>query len=154
MPTEQQIRDALKSVRFPGYSRDIVSFGLLKEVSAQNGVVRISIQFTSSNPQAAQQIKLDAEQALRALSGVTAVHVDVKETAPAAAPTSPWSQQNAIPGIKHVVAVASGKGGVGKSTVSANLACALTHLGARVGRGRWRWRLSAPNAICKPVAVV
>jgi ATP-binding protein involved in chromosome partitioning len=52
---------------------------------------------------------------------------------PAAAPQSPWAQQQKVPGIQRIVAVASGKGGVGKSTVSVNLACALQHLGARIG---------------------
>src|SRR5204863_6177143 len=66
---------------------------------------------------------------------VSTVYVDVKGQpgAQPSAPQSPWSHQQKVPGIQRVVAVASGKGGVGKSTLSVNLACGLRHLGARVG---------------------
>lgn len=133
MITESQVRDALRAVKFPGYSRDIVSFGLVKEIAATTDAVSVSIQLTSGNPEAALQIKAESEQALKSLPNAKSVHVDVRTNAPAPAAAGPWSQQSPIPGIKRVLAIASGKGGVGKSTVSANLACALTHLGARVG---------------------
>jgi ATP-binding protein involved in chromosome partitioning len=135
MITEDEIRNALKSVKYPGYTRDIVSFGLIKQVSAQNGAVSVSMQLTSGSPEAAQQIKADSERALKNLPGVTHVHVEVKAPtgAQAAGAASPWQNQNRVPGIQRIVAVASGKGGVGKSTTSVNLACALKHLGARVG---------------------
>jgi ATP-binding protein involved in chromosome partitioning len=135
MATENDIRNALMTVKYPGYSRDIVSFGLVKEISTNNGAVSVSMQLTTNSPEAAAQIKAESERVLKALPGVTAVHVEVKQkagSAPAGA-SNPWSNQNRVPGIRHVVAVASGKGGVGKSTTSVNLACALTHLGAKVG---------------------
>lgn len=134
--SSEDIINALKAVKYPGYSRDIISFGLVKAANAANGAVSVSMQLTSPNPQAAAQIKAESEQVLKALPGVQQVFVEVKQPAGAAgAPTgaSPWAHQNKVPGIKRVVAVASGKGGVGKSTLSVNLACGLRHLGARVG---------------------
>ena len=134
MLTQDDIKNALKAVKYPGYSRDIVSFGLVKEISAANGAVSVAMQLTSPNPDAAQQIKAEAERVLKTLPGVNRVHVEVRQPAAGqAAPGNPFANQNKVPGVKRVIAIASGKGGVGKSTVSVNLACALKHLGARVG---------------------
>jgi len=135
--SQDAILNALKAVKYPGYSRDIVSFGLVKSVAAHEGDVSVSMQLTSANAEAATQIKAESERVLQALPGVKMAYVEVKQ--PAATPgapaggQNPWAGQNRVPGIKRVVAVASGKGGVGKSTVSVNLACGLRHLGARVG---------------------
>ena len=134
MLSQDTILNALKSVKYPGYSRDIVSFGLVKEVSAANGAVSVTLQLTSPNPEAAQQIKTESERLLKNLPGVNHVHVEVRQPAAGqGAPQSPFANQNKVKGVKRIIAVASGKGGVGKSTCSANLACALTHLGAKVG---------------------
>jgi len=136
MITEDDIKNALKNVKYPGYSRDIVSFGLVKQVASNAGAINVAMTITSADPEVGRQIKTESERVLRALPDVKTVYVQVQQPsppAPGAAPASPFGQQNRVPGIRRVVAVASGKGGVGKSTVSVNLACALRHLGAKVG---------------------
>ncbi|HUS35898.1 MAG TPA: Mrp/NBP35 family ATP-binding protein [Verrucomicrobiae bacterium] len=133
MVTEEQVKEALKAVKYPGYSRDIISFGLIKEVATANGAISVTMQLSAASPEVAAQLKADAEQALRGLPGVQRVHIDVRNTPPAGNTPNPWGNQNTVPGIKHIVAVASGKGGVGKSTASVNIACGLRHLGAKVG---------------------
>jgi len=132
MIQEQQVYDALKSVKFPGLSRDIVSFGFVKQVRIEGGDVDLLIQFSTENPQIAAQIKSDAEAAVSSLDGVSSVNVDLQIA------TRP--QTGAAPGpvrsldkVKYLIAVASGKGGVGKSTVSTNLALALASQGQKVG---------------------
>jgi len=133
--TEEDIKTALTAVKYPGYSRDIVSFGMIKRIATSNGAVSVTMQLAGGNAQIAQQIKAESEQVLRALPGVEKAYVAVEHQGTSASPgaSSPWAQQNKVPGIRRVVAVASGKGGVGKSTLSVNLACALNQLGARVG---------------------
>jgi ATP-binding protein involved in chromosome partitioning len=103
-------------------------------MAANNGAVSVSIQLTSPNSEAAQKIKTEAEQALRAIPGVQMVSVQVNQpAAPAGAQPSGMAAPNKVAGIKRIIAIASGKGGVGKSTCSVNIACGLHHLGERVG---------------------
>jgi ATP-binding protein involved in chromosome partitioning len=137
MLTQQEVIEALKTVKYPGYSRDIMSFGLVKELAVNKGAVSVGIQLTGGTPEIASQLKAECEALLKKLPGATQVVVQVGHpggsgSAPAGEP-NPWANQNRVPGVHRVVAVASGKGGVGKSTMSANLACALVHLGHRVG---------------------
>ncbi len=136
MVTEESVKNALRAVKYPGFSRDVVSFGLVKQVAVKNGAVSVSLNLTSGNPEIARQIRAQSEHVLQALPGVNAVFVEINQPptpAPGGAAQSPFGQQSKVPGLKRIVAVASGKGGVGKSTVSVNLACGLHHLGAKVG---------------------
>src|SRR5712691_7518625 len=130
--SEEQITDALKSVKYPGFSRDIVSFGLVKSVKIDNGEVKVQLALATNDPNIPAAIKNDSEKVLRGIAGVqnAKVLIDI-HAPPAGAGAGVGATQ--IPGIKHVIAVASGKGGVGKSTVAANLAVALEQSKARVG---------------------
>jgi ATP-binding protein involved in chromosome partitioning len=130
--SETEVRAALRNVKYPGFSRDIVSFGLVKSVNIDNGEVRVQLALATNDPTVPQTIKTDAEKVLRAIAGVQSAKVLIDIHAP---PTGAGAGVDAmrLPGIKHVIAVASGKGGVGKSTVAANLAVALDQAKARVG---------------------
>jgi ATP-binding protein involved in chromosome partitioning len=136
MPTQEQILDALKKVRFPGLSRDIVSFGFVRDVRVDGGAVSLTIHFQTENPAVGQQIARDAEAAVRGVEGVEEVHLNLeigaRQSASASAPMSA-SGPGSLAGVTYRIAVASGKGGVGKSTVSTNLALSLRALGHTVG---------------------
>ena len=113
----------------PDLHRDIVSLGFVTQTAFCDGHVKVTINLTTPACPVKDQMKKQAEDLLRKLPGVTAVTVDM--TAVVKAQEGPPRQ--IAPDIKHIVAVSSGKGGVGKSTVAVNLACALARTGASVG---------------------
>jgi ATP-binding protein involved in chromosome partitioning len=133
MPTTDDIRQQLATVKYPGFSRDIVSFGLVKDIVITGSEVAVQLAITAADAKIPAQIKAEAEAAICALPDVTKAAVRVDIHAPQQAHVAGAMPQTSIPGVKHVIAVASGKGGVGKSTVAANLACALSAAGARAG---------------------
>ena len=130
--SEEQVKTALKLVKYPGFTRDIVSFGLVKSIHIDNGDVKVQLALATNDPNIPAAIKNNAESALRAIEGIRSTKVLIDIHAPPAGAGTGMATTR-IPGIKHVIAVASGKGGVGKSTVAANLAVALEQTGARVG---------------------
>src|SRR6185295_13643538 len=132
MPTQEQVLDALKKVRFPGLSRDIVSFGFVRDVKVDGSTISFTIHFQTENPNVGQQIARDAEAAVRAMEGVADVRLNLEVGAKTGTTASMSMQPSALSGVKYRIAVASGKGGVGKSTVSTNLALSLRALGHTV----------------------
>src|ERR1700733_12871629 len=132
--TESTIIERLKSVKFPGYSRDIVSFGLVKEVKLAGGDVLVRLAVATSNPAVAEAIKREAENAVSATPGVNSARIVIDiSNPPDTGKGTAGAAATGITGVKHVIAVASGKGGVGKSTVAANLAAALQQRGLKAG---------------------
>ncbi len=129
--SESALREALGKVKYPGFSRDIVSFGLIKGIAAAGGNVTVQMALTTAEPGVAARIRDDASAALSAVPGVSSVDIKIDIQAPAQAAGVPGPAR--IEGVRNVIAVASGKGGVGKSTVAANLAVALAASGAKVG---------------------
>jgi ATP-binding protein involved in chromosome partitioning len=134
---EDQIWQVLRTVKFPGMSRDVVSFGFVKGVRAEGGAVEVDLHMATANQAAASAVKAAIEKALAAQPGVARFAVRLSVAAPArpeeAAQRATMQEPGLLPGIRQVVAVASGKGGVGKSTVAANLAVVLGRMGYRVG---------------------
>ena len=125
------VLNALKVVVDPDLERDIVSLGFVKDLAIDRGRVSATIELTTPACPAHDQIRDRAVSALRAVPGVD--DVSIQMTARVRSASQPAKGQPPLPGVKNVIAVGAGKGGVGKTTVSVNLALALAKMGARVG---------------------
>ena len=130
---KDKVKEILSKINYPGFSRDIVSFGMVSGVEINPNEIVINLSITSQNSEKKSILVGDIEKKLGEY--FSSVIVNVEEKVPNV--PSPGAQQASpepvLPNVKHVIAVASGKGGVGKSTVASNVACGLCEKGFKVG---------------------
>jgi ATP-binding protein involved in chromosome partitioning len=128
---EKAVLDALRVVRDPDLNKDIVSLGFVKNLRLDGGRVAFTIELTTPACPVKDQMRDQARAAVVAVPGVTSVEIEM--TAQVRAVARPESGRAPVEGVKNIIAVGAGKGGVGKTTVAVNLAVALASRGSRVG---------------------
>ncbi|MDH4943483.1 Mrp/NBP35 family ATP-binding protein [Sulfurimonas sp. C5] len=128
--TEEIVKSALSKVAYPGFTKDIVTFGFVKDIVINGTDVSCTVDITSSAPEVAQQITDEATTELKR-AGATNVAINIK--APVMPRESSSRGKNIAPQVKNFLMVSSGKGGVGKSTTSVNIAVSLAKMGKKVG---------------------
>ena len=130
-PDRDAVLNALRAVVDPDIRRDIVTLGFVKNLSIDSGRVAFTIELTTPACPVKEQLREQATNAVRSVTGVN--QVDVQLTANVRSALAPETGRPPLPGVKNVIAVGAGKGGVGKTTVALNLALSLAKCGSRVG---------------------
>ena len=135
MTTVDDIRERLTEIRPPGFPRDIIGLGMVQSIDSHDGAVTIHLNPPAMPPSSLNATIADIRRAVGALDGVKEVTVRVQQAgaAPGATGAAAFNELGPLPGVRDIIAVASAKGGVGKSTVATNLALAMRQRGLRVG---------------------
>lgn len=131
--TKERVIDQLRTVNDPELHKDLVTLNMVKNVAVCDGIVNVKIELTTPACPLKDKIRDDVQAAVHRLEGVVEVNVEFSANVAQATPQQQAAQSNPLPGVKQIVAVGAGKGGVGKSTIAVNVAVGLAREGAKVG---------------------
>ena len=133
---KEQVIELLKKISYPGFSRDIVSFGMIHDVLINEDKLSVVLNIKSQNEEKKAKVINEIKNLLESESGYKDIKISLNQNvSDSQAPMSTPASQgpSSLSGIKHIIAVSSGKGGVGKSTVAVNLALSLRDIGLKIG---------------------
>ena len=145
MINEKDILAYLEKVQYPGFSRNFVSFVLVKSISIEENDVVINIELATKDPSIPKKIHNDSQEAINLVPGIGNVKINIDIKSPPEQIGENTIGQSSLPGVKKIIAVASGKGGVGKSTVATNIAVALSLLDENISVGLCDCDLYGPS---------
>ena len=134
----QNVQSALRNINYPGYSRDIMSFGIVRDIGIDDGIIWVKVEVTTSDSTVLKNLKADIEAKLGEVPGAKGVEVSLVVSQPqkkvSSEPIKPEGKPSSLTEVKYAIAISSGKGGVGKSTFAVNLSCALEQILSKKGQ--------------------